>query len=182
MLIKTHGIVLKRFPFSETSLICKIYTRDMGKISILAKGAWKQKNSIGPLFDPLNHLHIQYYNKTTRDVQILKDASFVCPFSYIRNNLSRIIIGLSIVEIIDKSTIDNNPYPVLYRLGFRVLQKLNEKDQAFWLVYAFFLYQFSLRLGFMPNIHHCSRCNNVIANGGIDETIGEIVCSTFKGL
>ena len=28
----------------------------------------------------------------------------------------------------------------------------------------------------MPNIHHCSRCNNVIANGGIDETIGEIVC------
>ena len=87
MLIKTPGIVLKRFPYSETSIICRIYTRDMGKISLLAKGVWKQKHTIGPLFDPLNHLHIHYYNKKTRNIQILKDAGFVYPFSYIRNKL-----------------------------------------------------------------------------------------------
>ena len=38
-------------------------------------------------------------------------------------------MGLAIVEIIDKSTQDSNPHPVLYRLGWRVLDKLNNENQ-----------------------------------------------------
>ena len=86
-------------------------------------------------------------------------------------------MAFAIVEIIDKSTLESNPSPILYRLGWRVLDKLNDKNQNFWFVFAFFLYQFSMRLGFMPNLKNCSKCNQDVSQGGLDEFSGELVCS-----
>ncbi len=176
MLIATNAIILKRIPYSDTSIICRAFTEDWGKVTILAKGVLRPKNITGALLEPVNHIHIQYYNKSNRDIQILKDASFIQQYPIIRNSLSKIILGLAIVEIIDRATLDCNPYPVLYRLGWRVLEKLNDETQNFWLVFAFFLYQFSIRLGFMPNLKNCSKCNSEISQGGIDEYTGELVC------
>ena len=81
-----------------------MFTEEMGKVSILAKGAWRPKNASGPILEPINHIHIQFYNKNTRNIQILKDAGFVQHFSLLRNSLDRMILAFAIVEIIDKST------------------------------------------------------------------------------
>ena len=177
MLVATKAIVLKRIPYSDTSLICRLFTKDKGKVTILAKGAWRSKKTTGILLEPINHIHIQYYNKNNRDIQILKDAEFIQHYSVLRNNLNKIILGLAIVEIIDKSTQDSNPHPVLYRLSWRVLDKLNNENQNYDSIFAFFLYQFSLRMGFMPNLSNCGKCNNKIIQGGIDKSTGELVCS-----
>jgi len=176
VLIATNAIVLKRIPYSDTSIICRVFTEDYGKVTLMAKGVMRPKNITGGLLEPSNHIHLQFYNKSTRDIQILKDANFIQQYPLLRNNLDRIVIGLAIVELIDKATMDCNPYPVLYRLGWRILDKLNDKKQNMWLVFAFFLYQFSLRLGFMPNLKNCSKCNSKMSQGGIDEHSGELVC------
>ena len=141
MLIATNAIVLKRIPYGDTSIICRVFTEEMGKVSILAKGALRPNNTSGLLLEPINHIHIQFYNKNTRDIQILKDAGFIQQFPSLRNSLGRIILAFAIVEIIDKSTLVSSPYPILYRLGWRVLDKLNNETQNFWFVFAFFLYQ-----------------------------------------
>ena len=177
MLITTNAIVLKIIPYGDTSIIFRVFTKEMGKVSILAKGAWRSKNAAGPFIEPINHIHIQFYNKNTRDIQILKEAGFVQQFPVLRNNLGRIILAFAIVEIIDKSILESYPHPILYRLCWRVLDKLNDENQNFWLVFAFFLYQFSLRLGFMPNLKNCCQCNKDIIRGGIDDYSGELVCT-----
>ena len=177
MLIATNAIVLKRIPYSDTSVICRFFTEDWGKVTILAKGVLRPKNITGALLEPVNHIHIQYYNKSNRDIQILKNANFIQQYSTIRNNLSRIILGLANVDIIDKATLECKHYPSLYRLGWRVLDKLNDETQNFWLVFAFFLYQLSIRLGFMPNLKNCSKCSSEMSQAGIDDYTGELVCA-----
>jgi len=177
VLIATNAIVLKRIPYGDTGIIFRVFTEELGKVSVLAKGAWKPKNAAGPLLEPINHLHIQFYNKNTRNIQILKDAGFVQHFSFLRNSLNRIILAFAIVEIIDKSTFENNPYPILYRLGWRALDKLNDGNQNYWFVFAFFLYQVLLRLGFMINLNNCSKCNQPVLQGGLDDFSGELVCT-----
>jgi DNA repair protein RecO (recombination protein O) len=176
VLIATNAIVLKRIPYGDTSVICRMFTEKMGKVSILAKGAWRPKNASGPLLEPINHIHIQFYNKNTRDLQILKDAGFIQQFPSLRNSLDRIILAFAIVEIIDKSSLESNPSPILYRLGWRILDKLNDGNQNQWIVFSFFLYQLSLRLGFMPNISNCGQCNNKMTQGRLDIFIGELIC------
>ena len=78
--------------------------------------------------------------------------------------------------MMDKSTLDNNPFPILYRLGWRVLEKLNDEKQNIWLVFVFFLYQLSLRLGFLPNLKKCSKCNAYLTSSWFDDYTGELVC------
>ena len=77
MLIATNAIVLKRIPYSDTSLICRLFTKDRGKVTILAKGAWRPKKYTGALLEPISHIHIQYYHKDKIRIEmillILKD-------------------------------------------------------------------------------------------------------------
>ena len=58
MLIATNAIVLKRIQFSDTSIICRMFTENCGKVSILAKGILRPKNITGALLEPINHIHI----------------------------------------------------------------------------------------------------------------------------
>lgn len=153
-----------------------MFTEDQGKVTILAKGAWRPKNNAGALLEPMNHIHLQYYHKNSREIQVLKDGGFTQQFSNLRKELSKVIVGLTIVEMMDKSTMDNNPFPILYRLGWRVLEKLNDEKQNIWLVFVFFLYQLSLRLGFLPNIKKCSKCNADLISGCFDNYTGELIC------
>ncbi|MDP6570961.1 MAG: DNA repair protein RecO [Candidatus Marinimicrobia bacterium] len=176
MLIATNALVLKTIPYGDTSVISRLFTEREGKVSILAKGAWRKKSTTGSVLEPMNHIHLQYYHKYSREIQILKDCGFSAKYTHIRNNLHRTLFGFSIVEMLDKSTLDNNPFPILYRLGWRVLEKLNDEKNDVYSIFAFFLYQLSLRLGFMPEINQCRKCKSQLSTCIFDEQLGELVC------
>ena len=46
------GIILKSIPYSESSIISRIYTPDLGKISTMALGA--KKNKKATVLEPMN--------------------------------------------------------------------------------------------------------------------------------
>lgn len=176
MFIKTNAIVLNRISYSETSLICRLFTQDQGKVTILAKGALRPKKTIGALLEPTNHIQIEYYYKSSRDIQILKQANFINDYSLIRNNYNSIIISLLIIEMIDRVTQDNNINSIIYRLGWRVLNQLNNQSNNKWSLLLFFMYQLSLRTGFMPNLTNCSICNSSLKHGTLNKVNGELIC------
>ena len=176
MLISANAIVLKTIPYGDSSIISRLFTEDQGKITVMAKGAWRPKKTSGPLLEPMNHIHLQYYHKNSRDIQILKDVGLIHQFSILRSKLDRIILGQTVVEALDKSTPASNSFPILYRLGWRVLDKMNHADVNFWLVFAFYLYQLSLRLGFMPNLKTCCQCKSVFSHAFINDRTGELIC------
>ena len=124
MLISANAIVLKTIPYGDSSIISRLFTEDQGKITVMAKGAWRPKKTTGPLLEPMNHIHLQYYHKNSRDIQILKDVELIHQFSILRSKLDKIILGQTVVEALDKSTPASNPFPILYRLGRRVLDKM----------------------------------------------------------
>ena len=97
MLLSSNAIVLNRISYSDSSLIFRVFTENYGKITILGKGVLRPKNIIGSLLEPANHLYIHYYNKSSRDIQILKDASFVQQYLSIRTNLTKLVLSLAIV-------------------------------------------------------------------------------------
>ena len=113
MLISTNAVVLKTIPFGDNSIISRLFTKDHGKITIMAKGAWLPKKTTGPLLEPMNHIHLQYYHKNSRDIQILKDTELIHQFFILRSTLDRIILGQVVVETLDKSTSANNSLPIL---------------------------------------------------------------------
>jgi len=176
MIISTKAIVLKTILYGDSSLISRVFTEKNGKISVMAKGAWRPKNTTGPMLEPMNHISIQYYHKKSRQIQVLKDAHLVQQFFNIRSDLNKIILGQAIVEILDKSTPEENPLPVLYRLGWRILERMNASNVNYWVLFSFYLYQLSLRLGFMPNLKTCYKCQSLLNKALIDDKAGELIC------
>ena len=181
MIFSTHAIVLKTIKYGDSSLICRLFTKDQGKIVIMAKGAWRPKNTAGAILEPMNHIFLDYYHKDSRDVQILKNVSLNNSLNMIRSNLSKIILGQIIIESLDKTTPEHNPIPILYKLTWRVLNKIDEENVNFWTAFSFFLYHLAVRSGFMPNLESCRNCHTKIQKANIDLYYGELTCDNCVG-
>ena len=61
MITNSTAIVLKRFPYSETSIIARCFVRDMGKLSFIVHGAHRKKSPMGAYFQTANCLYLDYY-------------------------------------------------------------------------------------------------------------------------
>ena len=55
-MIKTEGIILSEIRYKETSKILKVYTKKLGKISILAQGAYRPKSQLIATTQPFSQV------------------------------------------------------------------------------------------------------------------------------
>ena len=74
---KTEAFVLRTYRLAENDKIAILFTRDHGKIRFVAKGARKMKNRFGAALEVLTHLHISYFEKPNRELQILDHAEIL---------------------------------------------------------------------------------------------------------
>ena len=61
MIIQSQAIVLKSFSYSETSIIARCFTREMGKISVIIRGAKRKNSPNAAYFQPANYLDLVFY-------------------------------------------------------------------------------------------------------------------------
>ena len=136
MIIDTSAIVLKTFPYGETSLISRCFTKEKGKVSFIIKGAQSKKSLIAPYFQPFSYIHIIYNEKQKRDLQIISKVHFINIWLKIPQSLKKMTLLQSILEITDFSLEINDPHPGLFELLTEVIE-FYENDSinsnlAFW--------------------------------------------------
>jgi len=51
---KARAIVIRTFPFGDTSCVVTLFTREYGKLRALAKGAWRPKSGFDAALDLLS--------------------------------------------------------------------------------------------------------------------------------
>ena len=72
MIVQTPAIVLKRFPYGDTSVIAHCFTRDYGKVGIMVRGAHRKKSPRSAYFQPGNYLEMLFYYKQNEVQNLLK--------------------------------------------------------------------------------------------------------------
>lgn len=154
---KIEGIVIKEIRYKDTSKILTIYTRNSGKVSAMAKGAYKAKSKLmagTQLFS-----HNEYQLNQGRNFYYVNQADIVESFYSIRENINRMMYGSYILELIDLSTMaeeDNENLFLLLEKGLTVLSKLDEKFLEFILAYELKYISF---LGYRPVLDRCTVCS-----------------------
>ena len=114
MITHSVAIVLKRFPYSETSIIARCFVRGMGKVSFMVHGAHRKKSPMGAYFQPINCLELVYYFKESRDLQTISKAAFSNNWSVIPTDLKKISYAMALIELTDKCLTDHDAHPDLY--------------------------------------------------------------------
>ena len=155
MIVNTTAIVLKTFPFGETSLISRCFPKKKGKVSFIIKGAQSKKNLISPYFQPLSHIQIIYNENEKRELQIVSKVNFVDIWLKISSSLKKMTLLQSILEITHFTLEKNDPHPILFTILIDVVsyfEKGNlEPNLAFWLYECELLSEMGFRIELTNN-------------------------------
>lgn len=77
-LVTTTALCLRKVDFSETSQILTLLTSDLGVVGAIAKGAKREKSSIGGPLDLMSLYQVVLYDRSKRDVlNILAQAELI---------------------------------------------------------------------------------------------------------
>ena len=151
MIKNSIAIVLKRFTYSETSLIARCFVKDLGKVSFIVHGAHRKKSPMGAYFQPANCLNLVYYFKENRDLQTISKASFNYSWSNIPKDLKKISYAMAMIELTDKCLTDNDSHNNLYSELFSSLKGVENSNSQLNLIYWHYQYSLLTFLGFKPD-------------------------------
>lgn len=152
-------MILKSFPYGETSIIARCYTRDHGKVSVIVKGARRKKSPMAAYFQPMNYLDIVYYHRQTRSLQSVSKASFVEIWSNLNQDLMKITYGLAAIELTEKTNTEDDPHPELFDELVTVLKALDSSELRLNLIFWYYQIKLLKILGFKPDFYQREEVN-----------------------
>jgi len=165
-ILKTEGIILRTVDFRESSKIVTCYTRDFGKLALIAKGAKRLKSRIGGALDLLNHVAIVLYRRETREIQTLSSAEILHTFPKLQEDLNRFSLALAAAEFVDRMEQKEVPNPKLFRQLIDTLQSMESAGSGELLLLQF-IWRWLEGAGFRPKLRRCLRCGQPSRNGPV---------------
>ena len=151
MIIQSDAIVLKRFPYGESSIICRCFVKEIGKTSFIVHGAHRKKSSKAAYFQPGNCINIIFYYKDNRNLQTISKTSFSKNWIHIQNDLKKIAYTMAVIELTDKCISENDEHKDLFIILLNVLEKIENEPSELNLIYWYYQYQLLEKLGFKPD-------------------------------
>ncbi|MAJ91617.1 MAG: DNA repair protein RecO [Legionellales bacterium] len=124
----TPCYILHSRNYSESSLILEIFSRNYGRVNLIAKGAKKNKKYTSINFDPYQKYNISWINKI--DLGILLEIESYSEM--IKLASEKTMIGFYLNEIILKLLHKHEPYPELFDIYELTLKRLinNENEKT----------------------------------------------------
>lgn len=151
MLHKTSGIVLSYIRYKESSIICKIFTRELGMKSYLINGVRSQnsKSKIA-LYQPMTLLEMVVYNKESTGLQRVSEVKLSRANQLIPFDFSRTGIALFMTEVLTRSIFENYQNESLFDFLERSIIELDHRNCSISHFPLVFLIEHAKYLGFAP--------------------------------
>lgn len=115
MLLSTQGLVLHTTNYSESSVIAKIFTRQLGLRSYILKGV---RSAAGRtklnLLQPMSFLDLVVYNNPKSQINYIKEISSAAPITAFDTDPVSSALRFFMAELLYKSLREEEPLPVLF--------------------------------------------------------------------
>ncbi|OLS03368.1 DNA repair protein RecO [Tissierella creatinophila] len=176
-MIKTEGIVLSEMRFKDTSKILNIYTKNLGKIPVMAKGAYKANSRLMGSTQVFSYN--EYILKKGQTFYYLNQGNIIESFYNMRENVERFVYGSYILELIEKSSPEEEENLTLFLLLEKSLKILSELNDGFLKFIVAFQLKFVSFIGYKPHLNTCVSCNKTpISDIRWSNIEGGIICSS----
>jgi DNA repair protein RecO (recombination protein O) len=169
----SQAIILNRSAYRESDSLVTVYTKNFGKLPLVARGTKKIKSKLAGHLEPMS----------LADILIIKGKGFdyvgsaltTNAFINLKDNLNKIYYAGRVINWFSRLVKDGQPDERLFYLLSRWLEVLdNYPTEEFSkedgeLFFAFFGLKLMAELGYKPEMHECINCREKVAlkNGGI---------------
>lgn len=175
----TEAICLTVQKFSETSKIAVLYTRAWGRISVIAKGAFRPKSQFWGHLEPLSISECVVYKKPKEQIYLLSSCRAIVPWVPLTASLIQAGYAFGVAEFMYRFSFEERDRD-LYdhsRAALVALAHLNDREVArqYW---GYLLGALDC-LGFRPELDRCTSCDKLPAPDQMvvfDAAAGRIIC------
>lgn len=151
MLLNTHGIVLHTVDYSETSVVAKIFTRQLGERSYLVKGVNKARSRTKRnLLQPLSYLNMTVYENNRRQLQYIKEMQLARHLTDCATDSVKTSILFFMNEVLYKTIKEEEPNPQLFDYVVQQMEHLNATVEPLGNYPIIFLLRLTRYLGIEP--------------------------------
>jgi DNA repair protein RecO (recombination protein O) len=123
---KFSGIIINRRAVSDNDRFLTIYTEELGKISVYAKGIRSMKSKRGNSLDLFSHIKFEVFEKNDR--RTLTSIELLNGHADSKTELKHISRLFQIGELVDRLTAEEEPGSEIYKLLVTALTHLSRFD------------------------------------------------------
>ena len=184
--VKVNGIVIGETPYGDNSKILKVFTRDLGIISIMSKGCKKPKSG---LHEASNKLVLASWNISYKEngISTLISADIINLFKNIimdyhdidKKMYSFYIMDL-IIQVINHMKIDNDHDDDLYDMLISSITKIDEGKSPN-IMYDIVRLKVLDDLGVKPSLDGCNNCGSKNVYSFDSSSYGYICKECYSG-
>lgn len=119
---KTKAISLKTAPFAEADKLVTLFTREYGKIRVIAKSARRVPSRLGGRVETLTYG--DYFIAKCRSLDIISQCQVLESFQDLRDQPDHLLASLYILKLVDSGTVEGQRHPELFDLLLQSLCRL----------------------------------------------------------
>jgi DNA repair protein RecO (recombination protein O) len=120
------AFVLHSYPYKETSLIVDMFTREHGRVAVVAKGAKRPLSKLRGVLQTFQPLSISFSGKS--ELRTLIDAEWVGGMLPVEKN--SLLCGFYLNELLVKLLARDDPHPALFDHYVATLNQLAHDEPA----------------------------------------------------
>ncbi len=171
------ALVVRTTDWSETSRIATLWSRESGKLRVLAKGGRRLKSNFEVALDLLTVCRIVFLRKASGGLDLLTEAQAVERFPGLRTSLPALYAAYYIAELLAEGTEDYDPHPALFDATLETLRDLGAAGPLAGQRLAAYELTWLHELGYSPALDACAVCGRAVAARPVFSAgAGGVVC------
>lgn len=173
MLEKCEGIVIRSIDYSESNKIVTLYTREWGKVGVMARGAKKPNSRLSAVTQPF--VYGYFLVQRSSGLGLLQQGDIISSMRGLKEDIFLTAYASYIVELTDKCTEEKKPNPFHFELLFQTLNYMNEEYDPEILVNIYELKMLN-SLGLYPTLDRCVFCGATEGHFSFSIREGGLIC------
>jgi len=165
---RTKGFILKKSNLREADQIFTVFTKDFGKIKILARAIRKIKSKLRSRADLFYLSELEFIQGKT--YKTLTNVIALNKFKDIMNDLDRIENIQKIADSLDYLVYKEEKDKQIWDLLNEALERLSNKpglsvpiSRAYYIIYHYFLWNLLSTLGYQIDLYNCIACEKKLS-------------------
>ena len=173
MLQKCEGIVIRTTDYGETNKIVTLYTREWGKVGIMARGAKKPNSRLSSITQLFTHGY--FLVQRGSGLGSLQQGEIITSMRSIGEDIFLTAYASYIVELTDKCTEEKKSNPFHFELLYQTLNYMNEGYEPDILMNIYEMKMLNV-MGLYPILNQCSVCGSTDGHFSFSIREGGFIC------
>ena len=159
-LLKCNGVVIKTQDYRENDKLVCLYTDNLGKITMIAKGAKKSKSKFFANTIPL--CYGEYLLFKGKSLFVLQEGKINNSFQGLLDNLDKLTYSSYVCELIDIALVEGEKNIQVFKEFLTTLYLLNTDALDYELLIRYFELKLLKATGYGLNLDNCVCCGKKI--------------------